>query len=319
MEELAITIPPIVITGDGGPPVPTRTERARTRTGPAHITAAVSEAAFRRIFGIIRDTGQFRISVAPKPLSMFGVTGTASAEVEFHLENGTVSFEPDNTIRISELDIKWDRLEVTIALNLPKLCFYVYVPIPLPPFIIPVEIGCIFEGNPDLQFTLSLPTGFTTEVSCNAGLKAYYGIGTPNEWLVYIKPSRVNVDVIDVADTVGDMLENALDAVAESLGIPDEIADVIGSIIDLVREVLDIADDLGEWLQNLIFEALGIETTIESYVAIWLADTMPIFRLEDPVEVMPAEGSLIPVKLPIEYLRAQVNDSEMVLMVDVGG
>lgn len=319
LEELSVTIPPIVISSDGGPPVPTRIERARTSTGPAHITAAVSEAAFRRIFGIIRDTGRFKIKVAPRTMSMFGVTGTASAEVEFHLENGTVSFEPDNTIRISELDIKWDKLEVTIGLNLPTMCFTIYVPIPVPPFVVPVDLGCIFEANPDLQFTLSLPTGFTTEVSCNAGLKTYYGIGTPNEWMVYITPSRVDLDIIDVADTVGDMLENALNAVAGALGIPDAIVDVIGSIIDLVREVLDIADDLGEWLQNLIFDALGIESTIESYIAIWMADTMPIFRLEDPVEVMPTEGSLIAVKLPIEYLGAQVNDSEMVLMVDVGG
>lgn len=309
LEEFSITIPPIEFSSENVPSPPIRVERARTRTGPAHITAAVSEAAFRRLFGIIRDTGHFKITVTPKPLSIFGATGSASVYVEFHLENGTVSFEPDNTIRISELDVKWDKLDVTIAINLPRICFSLFG----------IELGCIFEGNPDLEFTLHLPTGFTSEISCNAGLKTYYSPGSPNEWLLYIAPSRVDLDIIDVADTVGDMLNSALNSMIEALGLPDWFEDIAENIIGYVRELLDIPDDLGEWLQNLIFKELGIESTIESYIAIWLADTMPIRVLEDPVEIMPAEGSLIPVRIPIEYLGAQVNDFEMILMVDVGG
>lgn len=319
LDQLTLSIPPITV-GDGGTsnPPPTRITRNRTRTGPAHITAAISEKVFQRIFGVIRDTGKFKIHVAPQTASIFGVTGSASADIEFHLANGAVSFQSDGTIKIDELDIKWDKLDVTLGLNLPSICFEVPVPVPWPPFVEWVSLGCLFEGNPDLSFTIHLPTGFTTEISTNAGIKTYYGLGTPNEWLVYITPSRVQVDIIDIADTVGDILDAALNAAINVLGLPSWASTVVDSIVDLVRGLLDIPDDVGEWLQNLIFDTLGIETTIESYIAIWLADSMPIFRLEDPKEVMEAKGSLIPVKIPIEYLGATIDDNEMTLILDVG-
>lgn len=322
LDELAITLPEIVIEGDdGAPPAPepVRTERSRTRTGPAHLTAAVSEAAFQRVFGIIRDTGKFRIRVNPRTMSIWGVSGTASARVEFHLENGTVSFEPDNTIRIRELDIKWEKLEVSVAIDLPTITFYAPVPVPWPPFVMIVEVGELFEDSTDIAFTLNFPTEFTTEVSCNAGFKTYYGVGPSNEWQVYITPSRVDVDIIDIADTVADMLNNALDEAANDLGIPSEIVDLIEGIIELVRDGLDIADDLFDWIQTLIFDSLGIETNIETYVAVWLADKIPIYRLVDPIPVMAADGSLIAVNLPIEYIEARIDDREMTLHVDVGG
>ena len=319
LEQLTLNIPPITI-GDAGSsnPPPTRITRNRTRTGPADVTAAVSEKVFQRIFGVIRDTGKFKINLAPQTLTILGVTGSASAKIEFHLANGSVSFQPDGTIKIDELDIKWDKLDVKLGLNIPKFCIEVPVPVLYPPFYEMVTLGCLFEDNPDISFTLHLPTGFTTEISANAGIKTYYGLGTPNEWLVYITPSRVDLDFIDIADTVGDFLDTALNAAINALGLPSWADPFVDSLVDLVRGFLDIPDDLGEWLQNLIFDTLGIESTIESYIAIWLADSMPIFSLEDPKQVMEAKGNLIPVKLPIEYLGATIDDNELTLILDVG-
>ena len=319
LQQLTLNIPPITIgAGGSSNPPPTRITRNRTRTGPADMTAAVSKKAFQRIFGVIRDTGKFKINVAPQTLTVLGVTGSASAKIEFHLANGAVSFQSDGTIKIDELDIKWDKLDVTLGLNIPKICFEVPVPVPYPPFVEWVTLGCLFDENPDLSFTLHLPTGFTSEISTNAGIKTYYGLGTPNEWLVYITPSRVDLDIIDIADTVGDILDTALNAAINALGLPSWADPVVDSIVDLVRGLLDIPDDIGEWLQNLIFDTLGIESTIESYIAIWLADSMPIFSLEDPKQVMEAKGNLIPVKIPIEYLGATIDDNELTLILDVG-
>jgi hypothetical protein len=319
LEQLTLNIPPITV-GEGGSsnPPPTRITRNRTRTGPADMTAAVSENAFQKIFKVIRDTGKFKINVAPQTLTVLGVTGSASANIEFHLANGSVAFQSDGTIKIDELDIKWDKLDVTLGLDIPQICFEVPVPVPYPPFLEMVTLGCLFDDNPDLSFTLHLPTGFTSEISANAGIKTYYGLGTPNEWLVYITPSRVDLDIIDIADTVGDILDTALNAAINALGLPSWAGSVVDSIVDLVRGLLDIPDDIGEWLQNLIFDTLGVESTIESFIAIWLADSMPIFTLEDPKEVMEAKGNLIPVKIPIEYLGATVDDNELTLVLDVG-
>lgn len=319
LDQLTLNIPPITLgTGGGGVPTPTRIEKSRVRTGPAHLTGAISEGAFRRVFEVIRDTGQFKINIAPQTMSLLGVTGSVSAEIEFHLDNGAVDFRSDHTIRIDELDIKWDKLKLTFGINLPSICFEICYPVlDWPPYEC-TEVGCLFGGNPDFSFPLYLPTIFTTEVSINAGIKTYYGTGPPNEWLVYITPSRVDVDVIDVADTVGDLFEAALTAAVSALGLPSWASDFVSNLADFIRGMLDIPDDIGEWLQGVIFDSLGLETSIESYISIWLADGMPIFRLEDPVEVMKAEGSLIPVNIPIEYLGARVDDQEMVLEADIG-
>jgi len=320
LEELTLVIPPITIgTGGGGGTPPTRIVKSRIQTGPASITGAVSEGAFRRIFDVIRDTGHFEIILAPQTASLFGISGSVSAHIKFHLANGTVDFQPDGTIRISELDVKWDLLDVTLSFDIPKLCFQLCGPVPWPPWWDCVDLGCLFEANPDFSFTISLPTGFTSEISLNAGISTYYGLGTPNQWLAYITPSRVDLDIIDIADTVGDILDAALDAAISALGLPSWVSDITSSIVDLVRGLLDIPDDLGEWLQNLIFDTLGVEVTIETYISQWLADSMPILALDDPLTALPADGALIPVRIPIEYLGASVDDDEITFIADVGG
>jgi hypothetical protein len=180
-------------------------------------------------------------------------------------------------------------------------------------------VGTLFEDSTDIAFTLDFPTEFTTEVSCNAGLKAWYAMGTSNEWQVNIVPSRVDVEILNVADTVAAMINNALDAAANDLGIPSELVDLVESIVNLVRDGLDIADDLFGWIQTLIFDSLEIKLGIEDKVATWLADKIPIYHVGDPIQVMAADGSLIPVTLPIEYLEARIDDGEMAVLVDVGG
>jgi hypothetical protein len=59
-----------------------------------------------------------------------------------------------------------------------------------------------------------------------------------------------------------------------------------------------------------IFEALI--DALSQYIAISL------FELEDPYPILPADGPLIPVKLPIEFLGITVNTNEMVVEGDVG-
>jgi hypothetical protein len=113
-------------------------------------------------------------------------------------------------------------------------------------------------------------------------------------------------------------LENALNTAINILGLPSWASAVVDSLVDLVRGLLDIPDDIAEWLHDLIFDTLGVESTIETYLGIWLADSMPIFSLEDPKEVMKAEGNLIPVKIPVEYLGASIDDNEMTIILDVG-
>ena len=137
---------------------------------------------------------------------------------------------------------------------------------------------------------------------------------------MYLAPSRVDLDLVDVADTFGQSLGKALNDAIVAMTLPGITPDSIKSnIVGRVRDLLDFPDDVGEWLQQQIFTSLGVETTIETYIWKYFADSIPVLRVENPVEVLPAEGARSPVKLPIEYLGASVNDDEMIITVDVGG
>lgn len=115
----------------------------------------------------------------------------------------------------------------------------------------------------------------------------------------------IDLDIIDIADTAGDLFHNLIVNAIDNLtsGFPhwakDLIDAVLGGVEDIIRTVLDIPDDLGERLLDIIGD-LGIFQALIDALAQYIAITL--FELEDPYPIMPADGPLIPVKLPIEFL-----------------
>ena len=75
----------------------------------ANLTIAASEDSFRRLFGAVRDGFRF----ARADSRDFG-RFSAGYDIAFHLEGGTIDLRADNTILVSELDIKWDRLDLSL-------------------------------------------------------------------------------------------------------------------------------------------------------------------------------------------------------------
>ena len=57
---------------------------------------------------------------------------------------------------------------------------------------------------------------------------------------------------------------------------------------------------------------------IETAVADYLASKYPIYQFEDPYPILPQNGLLIPVKIPLRNLTATVNTNEMIVLADVG-
>ena len=131
----------------------------------------------------------------------------------------------------------------------------------------------------------------------------------------------IQIDIIDIADTVGDLFHNLITNAIDNLmsGFPQWAKDLVDAILggteDIIRTVLDIPDDIGEWILDLIGN-LGIWQDLIDALAEYIALT--IFELEDPYPILPADGALIPVKLPIEFLDIAVNTDEMVITGDVG-
>lgn len=149
-------------------------------------------------------------------------------------------------------------------------------------------------------------------------------MGLENKWQLFIDPEWVDIDVFDWADIIGDLIENALNNAIDDLlfflpgWAKDLLKAILGPVIDLVRGILDIGDDIDEWLSDLLGVSLGLFDFILTAVADYFAGKYPLLEIEDPFPIMPYQGGLIPVKLPIESLVIDITDDEMILTADVG-
>lgn len=309
----------------------------------SHITAAVSERGVKKLFETIRDNFSFSDSGSG---SFSGFT--ASYSIAIKLEGGTVDLRNDNTIKVSELDIKATTLQVGIGFDIPEICiggWCIPMPWPIPDICLPKI--CAFSANPDININLDLSGIWTMELSLTASPVIKYRIdpgrtpamtdldaedtGVPNKWQLFIDPVTVDIDLFDIADIVGNLLENAVrNAIDGLLGflpgwIKDLILAILGPIIDLIRWILDIPDDIGEWLSDLLGVSLGLFNVIVNAIADYFAAKTPLYEFEDPfpiefVDSLPFSPPvpLIPVKIPIRDLSVNINDVEMVLEANVG-
>lgn len=310
------------------------------------LTVAASERTFRELFAILRDSFSFAKSDSA---SFAGFT--ASYAVAAHLEGGTVDLRDDNTVSISELDIKWDKLEAGIGFDIPEVCIggFCILPNPFGGCLIRAPRICAFSANPDIGIVLPL-SGITSEVSVIASLVTKYRVdpartagvsdleaeerepAIPNKWQIFIDPKTLDIDPLDFADTVGDLLEAAVEkAILDLLPLPgwakDLILAILGPIIDLIRAILDLPDDIGEWLSDLLGVSLGLLNSIAQFLADYFAEKNPIHEFEDPLPVLEEQAialltggvlTLIPVKIPVRDLTVRVNTDEMILEANVG-
>lgn len=302
----------------------------------SQIVAATSEKAFRELFSELRDNFTFSNSES----ASFGPF-SASYSIAMHLEDGNVDLQNGNKIAIKELDIKWDTLEAGVGFDIPEICIggWCIIPSPWGCALRFPEI-CIFSSNPDIDITLDLSGIITSEISASASPVVKYRIdparppsmsnldaedaGIPNKWQLFIDPQTVDIDVFDIADIIGDLLENAVRTVIEDIlfFLPGFVIDIIwailGPVIDLIRSILDITDDIAEWFSELLGVSLGLFNAILTFVADYFAKQYPLFEFEDPFPILPYSSGLIPVKIPIKDLVVQVDDKEMTLEANVG-
>lgn len=305
----------------------------------SQLTVAASEKVFRELFAVLRDNFTFSDSDS----ASFGPF-SAGYSFTFHLENGTVDLRDDNTVEISELDIKWDFFQLGIGFDIPEICVggWCIIPNPLPfgdDCLLSVPKVCVFSENPDIDITLDLSNILTTEISLITSLLTRYWVdparlpgmsdldaedaNIPNKWQIFLDPKSIDVDLFDISDIVGDLLEQAVrNAINGLIPGPDWFKDIIfailGPIIDLIRATLDIPDDIREWLLDLLSVRFDILNITLSALANYFATREPIFRFEDPYPILPASGGLIPVKIPIRDLAVQVNTNEMIIEGNVG-
>ena len=153
-----------------------------------------------------------------------------------------------------------------------------------------------------------------------------------NHWQLLLDPQTIDVDIFDIADIVGDLLENAMNAAIDNLlgflpgWAKDLIRAILGPIIDLVRAILDLGDDIQEWISDLLNVSFGLLDLILQFVADYFAKKNPIQLIEDPYPILPEAPNpnggfppvIVPVKIPIRDLKVFNNDVEMVMEANVG-
>jgi hypothetical protein len=304
----------------------------------SHLTVAASEKAFQQLFAVVRDN--FSWSKGPTTLD-FGPF-TLKYEIAIGLENGTVDLRADNTIKISELDIKWKVLKATIGFDIEEHCVggWCIVWVPVRGCVANLPKICVFSANPDISVPLDLSGLVTSEVSVTAlplvnhaqnhpPTTSYLdaqAAGNADKWQVFAHPQTVDVDPIDVADTVGDLLMKELSSAIEAF-LPgqqwakDLLLAYYGPIDTLIRNILDLPDDIGEWVADLLNVSIGIGNLITQAILIYLSHQHPVFEFEDPYPILPAIGGplpLIPVKIPIKDFSVHVTDDEMIVEANVG-
>jgi hypothetical protein len=315
---------------------PTLFDRTRVRTGPGDATVAVAEVAVRELFSAVQSGFRFE-KCDGGDFGPFSLNYAVAA----HLEGCTIDLRDDNTISVNDLAVRWDTLELCLGINIPKICTPdCLIPNPFDGCLVPLPHVCLFEDNPDIEFCLDIGGALTSEISGAARPVLKYAIdpgrtlamndldaldaGVSNKWQIRIDPEELDFDLIDVADTVGNLLDAAIEAFFASIlsPMPDDVADFIlsklGSVVDLVRDLLDLGNDIEGW----ITEKLGVSLGLFDFLVIALADyfqfSVVLAEIPDPFEALPADGSLIPFLLPIQFLGVRVTAEELIAEIDVG-
>ena len=299
------------------------------------ITLAASANAFTQLFNALRDN--FKLSKSDsKDFGPF----SASYAVAMHLQGGSLQLNDDNTVEVKHVEIVWDTLKVQVCFNLPGFCVGGFCIIPDPwngclvsfpgfciggPICVPLDLSGLVSEISDVKASLA-PRYYVDPARLPgwSDLDAELA-GHSNKWRIFVDPEWVHVDPIDVPASVANLFENLVKNAIENF-IPswvpgwakDLLWALIGPIVDLVKGILGFVDDFSHWLSDLLGNTFDLLGAIETAIADYFANQYPIYELEDPYPVLAATPSLIPVKIPIRDLTAQVDSQEMIVLANVG-
>lgn len=306
----------------------------------ADLTIAVSEAVCAKTLEVVVANFGFDVS----DQADFGAF-RVGYDGRLVLKGGSLELRDDGTIRLRELDARWDKLDFSLAVKLPEISFGGgLVEVPLGSILVP-GTG-VFSGGKTVTFTVHLAPFVKHELSLvGSPLIQHFKPGvtpigkhcqdlhtaldiddTKQQWRVFCDPQTIDFDLFDFADTVGDLFEEAftgaLDAALPRGLLHDLILAGIGSIADLLRTLLDIPDDISEWLSDLFNVSLGVFNLILQFVADFFGKCVSFFQLDDPYPMFPKtveKGVELPdVTVPLEHLTATVSDVELVVTADIG-
>lgn len=338
LENIAFNLPLLGLpsSGNESPGTITRTSRLRNRKGAFDFSAAISADAFERIFTAVVKEFRF-LKSGTDNYGSFSV----NYDVAAHLEGGSVEMRDDGMIVVKELNVIWDKFKLNIDIDIPEISVgggEVCVNPPYPSCKVPI-VGCkkcitlpsysFFSGNPDITVPVDLSGLITSELVFSTRLETFYGIGsgTPNRWQIAFIPSLPSdLYITNVADSVGDLFKSrvrhAIDDFLSSSKAPEPaiklISEILGGIDNIMQNVINIPDDTGKWFIDMV-QHIGIVRSLLNDLYDYLTlKVLAAFEIEDPFQVLKPDNNMIPVKIPIEFIKVSVNSHEITIEGDVG-
>lgn len=298
----------------------------------AAIDLAVSEDTVKLLFGNVRDS--VHITKSDSTSGRF----RASYNVGVRLEGGKIDLKnaPDE-IKLSELDVVYDPLNVALEVDIPEVCVggFCIIPKPWGGCFLRAPRLCLFSANPDIRIPLNLDGlieseisgGFTIETvyydnPAGNGLNPYqaYTADALDKWRFHLKVRWIDLDLIDISDTVGNIFDRIIDNFINNIfgWLPRWARNILGWLLDgisgIIRGILDITDDFDEWLSDLLGVSFGLFDFIAQEVGNYLSSKNHLFQIDTPYPIM---GGPIPVLLPITNVSTDITNDEIVLSVDI--
>lgn len=313
-----------------------RINRLRNRKGAFDFNAAVSAATFKKIFTAIVKGFRFSKSGTDRygPFSI-------NYDVVAYLEGGSLEMQDDGTIVVRELDVRWNKFKLGIGIDIPEISIgggEVCLMPPYPSCNVPV-VGCrdcvalpsycFFGDSPDITVPIDLSESITSKATFKARIETFYGVcsGMPNRWQIIAVPTLPSdLYIIEIADTVGDLFKNrvkyAIDNLLSSSKAPSWAVSLIyktsGGIDNITRNILNIPEDIGKWFIDIIYRT-GLTKSLLNDLNDYLTSRIPTaFEIEDPLQILKDDGTMIPVKIPIDFIEVSVNSHEIVIKGDIG-
>jgi len=259
-----------------------------------------------------------------------------------NLSGGEIDFQnnPDR-IRIKELDINYNPANVTIEVDIPEMCIggFCIIPRLFGGCLVRAPRICVFSANPDISIPINLDGLITSEISiwarpffsyfnnpANSGMNDIQAhlAGVPDEWQLFLDNILVDIDVLDIADTVGNIFDSIVDNFIDSAfgWLPnwaqDTLTAILGGIGDVIRTILDLVDDFSEWLTDLLNINIGLWNSLFGAIANYLTGQNALYGIENPFPILPSTNpSIPPVLIDIDDLQVDLTDDELLLCASI--
>jgi hypothetical protein len=280
----------------------------------ADLQIDIDKAVFDDIWNKIRST--LRLDLEDKlPYRACSV----SYVIKAHVEDGDIRFnspsqsQPSGSVEVRDIHILWETISLTFAVDLKEVSVggqcILYNPI-TDECIERLPVRTFFGDNPDIEFTLIIPP-FRSELGFEATVETYK---TASDWMAKLVPASIDIDPIDVADTIADLFERLFRDALEGI-IPDgpvgrQIRRILGQIVVLMRKVLDWPDKFEEYLESILNDDINL--TDKLFLKKWLTNELaknPVLVTPAQYELLEQDGSLSAVSVPITAFDATFFDN----------